>query len=177
MLSTENVFFDKQVNGYDRTQVDRYILSISEAYQTAYDEYASVCGKYNDLLEDYRILEEKELSRPNADIITKTLVDAETLAQKIIANAKADAAEITADARESARKIAEDVCAEAEVLRQKSSRLIDDAYLEAARITAQAQSAREETDKIVEQAIEKLCDMLSPRGDSSTDGVLHLLSS
>lgn len=160
MLNIENIAFEKQFNGYDRTQVDRYVASITEAYQTAYDEYTAVCGKYNDLLEDYRRLEEKEQSKPSADIIAKTLVDTEALAQKIIADAKADAAVVTADARVNARKAMEDANAEAEAIQQKSSSLIEDAYLEAARITSQAQKDREEANTIVELTITRLQDML-----------------
>lgn len=165
MMNNGNISFKKKFNGYDKAQVDSYISCISEAYQTAYDEYNAACMKYNELLEDYKMLEEQENSRPHADIIAKTLVDTEALAQKILANAKADAAIIIADARAGARNVTEDANAEAEAIQQKTSKLIDAAYLEAARVSAQAQCDREETDKIVEQAIMRLREMLAPRSD------------
>ena len=171
MLNIENVSFDKQFNGYERVQVDRYITTLSEAYQKAYDEYTSVCCKYNELLEDYKVLEEKEQSRPNAEVIAKTLVDTESLAQKILADAKADAAIVTADARACARKATEEARAEAESVRLKSSKLVEDACLEAAGIVSQARRDREEADAIIEQAITRLQEMLNPRIACSSESL------
>lgn len=167
MLDIENITFDKQFNGYDRGQVDRYFSKMAEAYRAAYEEYNTACGRYYDLLEDYKKLEEKEQSKPDAGVIAKTLVDTETLAQKIIADANSEASVITADARAGARMITADASAEAEAAQEQSKKVVEDAYLEAARITSQARRDREQTDEIVENAIARLQEMLSLSFNSS----------
>jgi len=82
-------FFKEQLTGYDKNQVDNYIQKIADAYQTAYNEYLATCEKYNALMQDYKILEEKKQSGINADadIIAKTLINSEKLAKEIIDNA------------------------------------------------------------------------------------------
>ena len=162
MTNTE-VHFEKQFNGYDRGQVDRYVASLTNAYQTAYDEYKAVCDKYNGLLEDYKEFKEKEAERPAADIITKTLVDTESLAHKIIADATEEAARITDKAETEAKRIIDDAYTEKAAMKLESQKIIDEAASEAedARNSAQiiighanleASKAQEKAKKIVDYA-------------------------
>ncbi|MCL1858847.1 MAG: DivIVA domain-containing protein [Oscillospiraceae bacterium] len=86
----ERIFFKEQPNGYDKEQVDNYIRKITEAYQTAYDEYLAACEKYNNLIQDYKKLESEKQAKQSAadvDIIAKTLINSERLAKEIIDNA------------------------------------------------------------------------------------------
>ena len=114
-------FFAEQTNGYDKAQVDDYIRRLTEAYQTAYNEYQAVCVKYNALLQENKKLEtEKQFASsagpiPNktvkdseiADIIAKTLVDSEMLARKIVENANAEAERIVDQAKLKCERVQE----------------------------------------------------------------------
>ena len=139
-----DVSFKRQFNGYASEQVDQYIYSITKAYQTAYDEYNAVCGKYNGLLEAYKRLEERGKSAPEADVIARTLIKAESLARKIVADANSEAAKITADARADGKRIT------------------DEADSRAARTASQAKENQDMAYEIVKRSIEKLQNMLTP---------------
>lgn len=81
------IFFNAQNDGYDRIQVDNYIHRLTEAYQKAYNEYFATCDKYNALMQDYKKLEAEKQAGLNANVIARTLIDSERLAQEIIDNA------------------------------------------------------------------------------------------
>ncbi|MCL2519301.1 MAG: DivIVA domain-containing protein [Oscillospiraceae bacterium] len=89
------ISFDRNLIGYNKVQVDRYIGNLVDAYQTAYDEYNAKCSEYDELLDNYRTLAAREKSHPGADIITKTLLDAELLTQTILSEAREEAKNIT----------------------------------------------------------------------------------
>jgi len=144
-ISTPEVSFEKQLSGYDRGQVNRYIANISEAYQTAYNEYTAVCEKYNSLLEDYRKLEEKEQNKPGADIIAKTLVDTESLAHRILEDAGSEAARITSDAIAEAKRITDDAYTERATIKLQSQAAIDE-------VNAKAREADEAAKKTIDAA-------------------------
>ena len=187
MVSTE-ISFEKQFNGYDRGQVDRYIASLAKAYQTAYDEYNAVNCKYKGLLEDYKNLEAKEQSKPNADVIAKTLISSEELAKKIISNAEKEAATIiigaladgksiiddanaeTAKIQEASQKMIADANAEAAVAHEKAKKIIDNANLEAARLTAQSKKGREQSDEIITRMICEMQGILEPQPPDNQTG-------
>ena len=110
-----NVNFIDQKNGYDKEQVDSYITKITEAYKLVYDEHQAISDKYNALLQDHRksdaekqtlsgkydslereynkLADEKQAGS-NAGVIAKALLDAETLAKKIIDSAYIEAARV-----------------------------------------------------------------------------------
>ena len=96
------IFFTEQKNGYDKVQVDNYIHMLTEAYQKAYKEYLDICGKHNDLMQDYKKLETEREKQPglNADVIAKTLLDSEKLAREIIDNAYNEESRIVARTKE-----------------------------------------------------------------------------
>ena len=167
------VSFQKQFNGYDRDEVDRYIKNISEAYQTAFDEYTAVCDERDKLLEECKELgAEREQNKSNATVIAKTLIDAETLVQKIIADAHAEADKIIEEAQAAAQKTRDDAYtenavakiqaqktiseanAEAAGIRDQANGLIDNAQIEAAKIEAR-------TKRNLEHANEKIMRMIS----------------
>ncbi|MCL2772325.1 MAG: DivIVA domain-containing protein [Oscillospiraceae bacterium] len=88
------IFFTAQNDGYDRAQVDNYIHRLTEAYQKAYNEYLATCDKYNALMQDYKKLEADKQVGMNANVIARTLMDSERLAQEIIDNAYNEEARI-----------------------------------------------------------------------------------
>ncbi|MCL2083649.1 MAG: DivIVA domain-containing protein [Oscillospiraceae bacterium] len=151
------ITFEKQFNGYDRSQVDRYVAELSGAYQKAYGEYLSVCDKYNGLIERYRELEARERGRPSADIISKTLVDTEILAGKIIEDARAEAAKIQAEARENAKRIAEDAYITVAAEKLKAEKIMAEAAAE----TVRAKKASEHAGATVSQIIGAMQELLT----------------
>jgi len=139
------VVFEKQFNGYDREQVDRYVGNLAKAYQAAYDEYNATCAKYNELLEKYKKLEEQENHKPSSEIIAKTLVNTEVLAQQILQSAETEADRIKTAAQEEAKKVRENACVEAAVAKIQSKKLMEEANAEAA-------AAREKAEQIISDA-------------------------
>ena len=125
-MTNTDVSFGKKFNGYDREQVDRYIARLTQAYREVYDEYNSVCGKNDELTNEINKLTAQRQNEPNADVISKALVNTEILTQKLIG-----------DANEEAEKILEDAQA-------RSKKLIDDAYVEKAESKLQAEKILEE---------------------------------
>ncbi|MCL2517674.1 MAG: DivIVA domain-containing protein [Oscillospiraceae bacterium] len=100
------ISFAEQKNGYDKDQVDNYILKLTGAYQRTYEEYIATCEKYNTLMEDFKQLEEEKQIGINSNVVSKVLMDSEKLAQdivetayKIIANAYTEEARIVEKAR------------------------------------------------------------------------------
>jgi len=145
-MVTNDVTFAKQIGGYDRNEVDTYVKNLSQAYHTAYGEYNSVCAKYNDLLSEYTALcQQREKNISNVAVITKTLIETETLAQKIIEDAKREAEKTKSDALETARKIKEDAHIERASAKTQTQKLIDDANAEVAK-------ARERAREIINDA-------------------------
>ena len=145
---TEKMFFTEEKNGYDREQVDSYISKLSQAYQTAYDEYQDVSGKYNSLLEDCKKLEVQERTGLSSDIVAKTLINTEALAQKIIADAHAEAV----SAKKEILQMTADANAEVEKAKEHAQDIIADAHAEAAEIVLQAKNSLEQTHKMIRQA-------------------------
>ena len=110
------IFFSEQKYGYDKGQVTKYIGKLTDAYQAAFDEHKAAVARYNSLLDDYRRLEEehgglkaryrqlKSVSEVEDDetddmkgvsgVVSRTIVNAEVLAQKILEGARAEAAMI-----------------------------------------------------------------------------------
>jgi cell division initiation protein len=181
-MNIRDVSFSKQFNGYDRDEVDRYIKNLSQTYQTAYEEYNAVCTKYNELFEKYKALgEQQDKNKPNADIITKTLVNAESLAQKIIAEAQSEADIIKAETQTAAQKIKDEAYVEKASAKIQAQKLIDDAnteasaaqeqaqkilsesQTEAARIEFRAKQNLEQANGSILQIIGKLQDLVAPK--------------
>lgn len=72
--------FYPEKDGYNKSQVDKYIEMLKNEYQKIHKEY-------NTLLQNYKKLEDDKKVGVNAEIIAKMLVDSEKLAQDIIENA------------------------------------------------------------------------------------------
>jgi len=138
-LEKTEVYFEKQFNGYDRGQVDRYVESLAKAYQKAYDEYKATCEKYDSLQEEFNVLRIKDEERPAADIIAKALVESEAIANKIISDANIEAEKIIETAQTDAKKIAGDAYTEKAALRIEAQKALDEAAekVESANKTAQ----------------------------------------
>ena len=58
--------FDKQIFGYNQMQVDYYLEYLAKAYQATYNEYESVCERYNDLLMKCKKMSEGNCGSPKA---------------------------------------------------------------------------------------------------------------
>ena len=145
-MVTNDVTFAKQFGGYDRNEVDRYVKNLTQAYQTAYGEYNSVCARYNDLLKEYTALcRQREQNKSNVAVIAKTLIETETLAHNIIEGARSEAERIKSDTQESAQKIREDAFSERTAAKIQTQKLIDDANTEMSK-------ARERAREIVKDA-------------------------
>jgi len=127
-----DISFDRQFNGYDREQVDRYIAGLDKAYRTAYDEYTAACAKHNELLERYRQLECKNSDKPDTDVISKAIINTEIMAQRVRAEAEAEAAVIKAEAEAEAKRIKNDAYVEAASVKIQSQKLLDEAAVNAA---------------------------------------------
>ena len=160
-MTNIDVSFAKQVIGYDRTEVDSYVEDLSRAYQTAYDEYNSVCAKYNDLLEEFdTLLRQQEQTKSNVAVIARTLVDTETLAQKIIADAQAQADKLTAETQAAVQIIRDETFTEKAAVKRQAQKLIDDAAVEVAGMQERAREvvrgAQAEADQINGHARQKL---------------------
>jgi len=134
IMESTDVSFEKQINGYDREQVDKYIANLTQAYQTAYDEFTALSVKYDELLRINYELKEQRQNTPNADVIARALVNAEILAQKTIEDAKADAAKMTADAQTDSKKIVDDAYVEKAKTKLQAEQILEDAKAEAARL-------------------------------------------
>jgi len=162
---SSKISFNNQTNGYDIAQVDAYIKSISEAYQSAYEQYYIICKRYNQLLENFKKLQTREQSRPSAEVISNTLLDAEVLSKKIIADAKAEAEKIRkaayidkAAAEKQAQKFLDDATDTAVQVKDKARKILDCANSEAAKLNANAQAiienAHSEATKIKIRAVQ-----------------------
>ena len=127
-MTNTGVSFERQFKGYNREQVDQYIASLAQAYQIAYDEYNSVCCKYSDLLEENEGLKEQNQNTPSADVLSKTLVNAELLAQKIIEDAKAESENMRAKAQADSKKIIDDAYQGLIIIQQEKAMLIAEIY-------------------------------------------------
>ena len=94
------VHFTVQKNGYSVDEVDRYIKKISDEYQVTYDENQSLSARYDALLRDYQALERENRTKiteeleAGAGIVSRAILDAEIMAQKIISGAHEEATKI-----------------------------------------------------------------------------------
>ncbi|MCL1975868.1 MAG: DivIVA domain-containing protein [Firmicutes bacterium] len=153
-MTTERIFFQEVMRGYDMEQVDKYISKLSEAYQEAYDENTAIRERYNALLDDFKKLGSQEQGEMNPEIL---LMYAEMLAQKIIADAQAQAAKTKAEAQ----KVFADTNAMAAQVKAESQKSLSEANAEAAKIVMRARKNIEQAYKIMEQTCSKVQNMLS----------------
>ena len=176
------ITFPRQFNGYDKDEVDRYVVNLTKAYQTAYEEYNAVCAKYDELLENTKNGDgEREQNKSSAAIIAKTLVETEMIAQRIIADANAEAEKIKEETQAATRKIMEETYIEKAAAKLQAQKLIDDAsaetagaqerarklvveaQAEAARISVYTSKKREQADESLHRLIDKLQDLISSK--------------
>ena len=165
----EKVSFDKQLNGYDKEQVDSYVYKLATAYRQAYDEYSDVCDKYNTLLSKYKKVKTAELEdnvSAEAQIITQTLVKAERLAQDIIKDARKTAAEIKADAQSNADAITEQAYIELAKSKIQAKKILEDAYADA----VYAKKKRNQAEASVKELADKMQSLLDSDAISSSAG-------
>ena len=187
-MTNTTISFQHQVNGYDKDEVDRYIKKLASAYQTAYEEYTAVCGKYNGLLEDYeKLCGERDKNNQGVAVIAKTLVDTEAIAQQIIADAQIEAGKIAAEAQSAAQRVKENAYIESASVKLQAQKLIEGASSEAAdtheraekligmarneaaQINLLARRNLEQTEGSVRQAIGMLQKLLAPEPQDKSD--------
>ena len=174
-MTNTNINFIRERNGYSREQVDSYIAKLSSAYQTACDEYLEIKEKYDNLLADQDKFGMQEKPEINSDIIAKTLINAEKLAQQIIYDAREEAEGIVAEAKkaksdakaeiskvkEAAQRVVNDAKAEAVKVRDSAQGIINDANAEAVLIVAQARKNLEQARKTMEKASREVDELLT----------------
>ena len=141
-MANTNIDFIKEKNGYDREQVDSYIEKLSDMYQKIYNEYIVISGKYKELLETNSDPGAQERTESNSEIVAKTLLNAEMLAQKITEDAKAEAAVLVAEAQ---RMKAEANTDTVQAAKEEAARIITNA-------NATVAMAREEAQRIINEA-------------------------
>jgi DivIVA domain-containing protein len=83
---SENISFNKQLRGYNKDEVNQYIKTLSQEYQTAYEKYNEVSDLHNDLLQKQKTFEDvrEEQNQSIVDMMTKMHLDMEALAQKTV---------------------------------------------------------------------------------------------
>ena len=155
-----SIHFTKEKNGYDRAQVDSYIKKLSEAYQTTYYEYLDISGKYKSLLEEREKPSAQEQSELSPDVVAKTLINTEVLAQKIIADAQVEATAII----KGAHKTVADANAVTTEAKEDAQRIKHEANAEADLIVAQARENFEKARRIMEQAAAEVGKLLTESG-------------
>jgi len=145
-----DVFFTKRFFGYDTEQVDGYIKKLTDAYQTAYDEYNALNGKYKEIKETHENCGNGGNggngggADTDARFAAKTLINAEALAKKLIADAREEASRIIESSErirteaQSVKELAFVIKATAEIQAEK---LVGAAAAEADRMKTSARSA------------------------------------
>jgi len=123
--TASGVTFGTNPNGYDPSQVDSYIATLTDAYQTAYQEYNDVCSKYNNLVEDFKNLKASSLTEM-PDARSRMPFNSDALVQRIIDDARAEVVALTANAQAEAKKIMDDARAAAWRVRNTMQKMSDD---------------------------------------------------
>ena len=170
----ERVVFSAERRGYSKTQVDQYIDRLSKAYNVAYEENRELQLKYNDLQDNFKILDSKIKSTQGSEVITRAIVDAEILAQKIISDAHAEAETIRVDAKRSiedakiiAETLARELKDEAYLEKAKASieaqKIIEAAKNEASIISIKAQEDIDEAQEVIDQTLFRVRSMLGTK--------------
>ncbi|MCL1805679.1 MAG: DivIVA domain-containing protein [Clostridiales bacterium] len=170
---TYNIQFAEEKNGYSKEQVDGYVDKLSNAYEAAYRENQEVREQYKNLKDECDRLEVQEKTRLNAGVIAKTMLNLETMAQEIVAEAQQEVIEAKGEAKRlvdaakaeaemlkaAAEKIMDEANAEKAGARATAQRIKDEAATEAARIVRGARKGAEEANEIMKQALARLRDL------------------
>jgi len=158
IAAKSDVVFDQQYDGYNKEQVDRYIANLAAAYQKVYDEYNGMCSTYNGLVNDLKSLQlQEQQSRHNTDAIGKALVEAEALAQKIIADARSEAVNIIVNARAEAQRVVDSTNTTAKL---QADKIIEDANASALQTRVKAKMKLNQTNDAIAEALRKLNDQM-----------------
>jgi DivIVA domain-containing protein len=171
--STE-VSFDRQFNGYDKEQVDRYVKNITKAYHAAYSEYFTMCAKYDAIREKYDALEARCGQKADADVCAKALLDAEELAKNIVADANESAEKLKSEAEQfkkdsniekraahiQGQRIVYIANAEAAQTKELAQSIINEARTEAHRINAKTQQNLAQANETIARVINQMQGLL-----------------
>ena len=155
--------FEKEKKGYKREQVDSYIKKLGDAYQSTYDEYQEINGKYNELLEYCGKLNIQEQPDVQAAITAKTLKFTGAIAQKIIMDAQSEAARLIDEAlklKNAAQAVLDEAVA-------ASKNIISNANTNAAMITIQVGKNLELAYQTMEEAAIEVEKLFTYRRDDS----------
>jgi vacuolar-type H+-ATPase subunit H len=145
--------FEKQLYGYNMSQVDNYIVNLRKAYQMAYDEYNDACVKFKELTDKSKTQAETKDLGDSGEFNEKVLNYTEMIAQKIIDDAKAEFVQIVADANTESQRIMNSAEAEAATVSDKANKLLDEANTKISKANESAKKiicdARKEADSIL----------------------------
>ena len=135
---------------------------IEDAYMESANEYASVYGKQDDMVEKYEQPESRMQDTMSSDVAENTLNGTEILAQQVIIDANEAAADMKADAHMEAQKIIEDAHMEKVRMITEAKRILGKANADA----IFARKGRQLAEEAVREAIYKMQSLLStePQG-------------
>ena len=162
-MSDTVVRFNKERNGYSKEQVEAYVKKIADAYQSSYEEYQTLDAEYRRLQEKYeeqlrenRKLKDRAEPEMDAGVVAKALINAETLAQKTLAEARQQAEAMLLEAKQAQAEAAVD----AGKLKEAAGQIIEGAKAEAAVLSYQARASVELAQKTLEKTVLELSNML-----------------
>jgi len=181
MNPQEGITFQKQLNGYNRDEVDRYVENLAGAFQTANEEYKTVCAEYNELLYEYKKIEteREQQSKASSEIVAKLLIETELVAQKITGDAESEAEILKSTAQAEAKKILEDAYlekasaqieikkltgdaeTEASETKNRARKLMSDAQINSVQINLHAKHNLEQANGSIRQIIASLQELLA----------------
>jgi cell division septum initiation protein DivIVA len=121
------IAFETQFFGYDKEQVDRYVMNLRKAYQMAFNEYNIVIDKYNNIKDSGKLLEEQSGKVSMAGTVVDSLAGTEKMVQKILHDARVEFEQIKEDAILESRKIRFNANAEAAAVKVQAKKLLETA--------------------------------------------------
>ncbi len=81
--------FNKTIKGYVPGEVDEYVMFLLTKYKELYDAHASLEAKYKE------VVDQLDTAKSEESTITQTIVNAQKMADAIVADAKTKAKDIT----------------------------------------------------------------------------------
>ncbi|MCL2146524.1 MAG: DivIVA domain-containing protein [Synergistaceae bacterium] len=148
-MTSTGIIFKTEKDGYDKEQVDKYISRLSEEYQKAYNEYQNISSINSTLLDECSRMKRQEELGMDPDVIAKTLLSAETMAQKTIDDAHFEAAALKLEAQQ----LLDGAKAESEQAKEFSQKIVNDAKIQAAKMIFRTRRNIEQVRKAMELAM------------------------
>ena len=162
-MNNVNINFDREKNGYSKTQVDEYINKLSRAYEAVYNEYLEISIKYDNSMETSNSImngDDQELSQ---EVAKRSRENTEALMQKIIAEALIEASSIMTEAQ----LMKDEAQAMIDRAEENARRIIDEANAEATAKATQARIDLDDVRLVIEQAQTVVDMILAPHKEDA----------